>query len=82
MRRFFIKGGHVAGVEELLGVTAAQAIEMAHKLYEARKEEFEGFEVWDGDRAMSLFPEPQKASAWCGKRLRFKFNPLRPKALL
>ena len=63
MRCFFIKGGHVAGVEELPGLTAAQAIEMARKLYEARKEEFEGFEVWDGDRALYLFPEPEKASA-------------------
>ena len=63
MRRFFIKGGHVAGVEELPGAPAAQAVQMARKLYEVRKYAFEGFEVWDGDRAMSLVPEPKKASA-------------------
>jgi hypothetical protein len=42
---------------------AGQAIAMARTLFEARKDEFDGFEVWDGDRALYLFPEAAKASA-------------------
>ena len=63
MRCFFVKDGHIAGVEELPEIDAAQAIEMARKAFEARNGEFEGFEVWDGDRALYQFPEPEKASA-------------------
>ncbi len=62
MRCFFIKGGHVAGVEELPDVTECVAIEMARLLFEEREAEFDGFEVWDCDREIYEF-SGLKASA-------------------
>jgi hypothetical protein len=63
MRCYFIKGGDVDGVEELLVVTQSEAIELARTLFEKRKWELEGFEVWDDDRLLYEFPDPVKKSA-------------------
>jgi hypothetical protein len=64
MRCFFIKGGHIAGVEALPpDVTDDEAIEMAHHLFEERRSEFDGFEVWDHSRELYQFPGSEKATA-------------------
>jgi hypothetical protein len=49
MRCYFMKGGHIAGFEELPGLSDRQAIDRAVDLFTARKRErLDGFEVWNG----------------------------------
>lgn len=52
MRCFFLRRGHIAGVELLPGLGDAEAVEKCRQMYEAKKDEanYEGFEVWDQAR--------------------------------
>ncbi len=52
MRCYFMRAGHIAEVEELTGLSAEEAAKAAHRLFEARRKEFEGFEVWDRTRVV------------------------------
>lgn len=56
MRCYFMRGGHIQSVEELPGLTDAEAVEKAHALFAERKREFEGFEVWDRSRVLIQYP--------------------------
>jgi hypothetical protein len=59
MRCYFMRRGHIADVELLEGGPSDQeAIERARKLFEARKDQFEGFEVWEGARKIIQEPPP------------------------
>jgi hypothetical protein len=45
---YFLRDGHIAGVEMLpLGLSDEDAITRAHTLSSKRKAPFDGFEVWD-----------------------------------
>lgn len=64
MRCFFTKGGHIVGVEALPpDVMDDEAVEMARHLFEQRKSEFDGFEVWDRTRGIYQFPKSEERSA-------------------
>jgi hypothetical protein len=56
MRRFFIRAGHIAGVEMLADLPDQDAIARAHLLFSERKALFEGFEVWDRARVVLQLP--------------------------
>jgi hypothetical protein len=59
MRCYFMKGGHIAGFEELPGLSDRQAIDRAIDLFTARKRErLDGFEVWNGSRIVIQIPAP------------------------
>jgi hypothetical protein len=59
MRRYFMRGGHIASVEELPGLTDDEALAKAHALFSERKELFQGFELWDRTRFLIQHPKPQ-----------------------
>jgi hypothetical protein len=51
MRCYFLRDGHIAGVEVLpLGLSDEDAIAKADAVAAKRKGSFEGFEVWDRAR--------------------------------
>jgi hypothetical protein len=56
MRCFFVRAGHIAAVETLDVKSDEEAIEKSKALFEERKAEFEGFEVWDGARKLAVEP--------------------------
>jgi hypothetical protein len=55
-----MKGGHIAGVEAdaLQDLSDQQAINKARELFAARKDEFDGFKVWQGARMVIQEPPP------------------------
>ncbi len=58
MRCFFLRGGHIAAVELMPGLTDEQAVEKCRLLYESRrsKEGYQGFEVWEEARMVHQHP--------------------------
>ena len=61
MRCYFLRDGHIAGVEMLpLGLSDKDAIAGAHALSSKRKGPFEGFEVWDDARMIFSYADPAK----------------------
>ena len=62
MRCYFLRDGHIAGVEILpVGLSDEEAIARAHTQASKRKGLFDGFEVWD--RARFVFRRPPAAEA-------------------
>jgi hypothetical protein len=59
-----MKGGHIGGVEAdaLQDLSDEEAIEKARELFAARKDEFDGFEVWQGARMVTQEPPPDNNS--------------------
>jgi hypothetical protein len=58
MRCYFIRGGHIEGVEELPGFSYEEAAARAHALFSERAHLFEGFELWDRTRFLMRHPQP------------------------
>jgi hypothetical protein len=58
MRCFFMKNGHLAGVEALAGMSDEDH-QKSHELFAARKGEFVGFEVWELARMLIQHPAPE-----------------------
>ena len=60
MRCYFMKGGHIADVEVLEGPSDREAVERSRELFAARKDKFDGFEVWERERMVlrEAVPEP------------------------
>ncbi len=58
MRVYFMKAGHIAGVEFLHQSTDEGRISEAEKLFAAKGKTAgaEGFEVWDGPRFVYCYP--------------------------
>jgi hypothetical protein len=58
MRCFFMRSGHIGGVEELPGLSDEEAVEKSRSLFAERKDkfQFDGFEVWE--RARVVFQHP------------------------
>jgi hypothetical protein len=61
MRCYFMRAGHIAGVEEMPGLSDEEAVAKSREMFEARKPEFDGFEVWERDRM--VLQEPPALSA-------------------
>ena len=57
MRCYFMRGGRIEAVEELIGLSDEQAIAKAHALFSERKNKFEGFELWKRARVIIRHPE-------------------------
>ena len=57
MRCFFLRDGHIAGVEMLTGLSDKDAIAKAHSLFSERGTRFDGFEVWDRARVVVRHPK-------------------------
>ena len=64
MRLYFMKGGHISGVEAdaLQGLSDEQTIEKGRELFAAREDQFDGFEVWQGTRMVIQEPPPDDNS--------------------
>jgi hypothetical protein len=58
MRCYFMRGGHIASVEELPGLSDEEAMAKADALFSERKHLFDGFELWDRARVIVRRPEP------------------------
>jgi hypothetical protein len=58
VRCFFMRSGHIAGVEELPGLSDEEAVEKGRQLFEARKTGFsyDGFEVWKLSQVLIQYP--------------------------
>lgn len=56
MRCYFMRDGHIRAVEILTDASDAAAIAQAEALFEQRKDEFAGFEVWDTARFVHRYP--------------------------
>jgi hypothetical protein len=59
-----VRGGHIAGVEELPGLSDEEAIQKGRELFEARKAQgaFEGFEVWKLEKMLIQHPPPRPSA--------------------
>ncbi len=57
MRCYFFRRGHIAAVEMLKAGSDEALVEEARALFEKRKMEFEGFEIWDCARFIYRCPE-------------------------
>jgi hypothetical protein len=53
MRCYFMRKGHIVGVEALPGLTDQEAIAKGHELFAAQKNvPLDGFEIWDMARVV------------------------------
>jgi hypothetical protein len=58
MRCYFMRGGHIAAVEDILDLSDAEATARAHLLFSELKDSFDGFELWDLSRVITRYSEP------------------------
>lgn len=58
MRCYFTRDGHIVSVEELLGLSDDEATNKAYRLFSDRKNSFDGFELWDRARVITLHAKP------------------------
>ena len=56
VRCYFLRDGHIVGVELLTDASDEAAIEEAEALFADRKDKFAGYEVWDRARFVHRFP--------------------------
>jgi hypothetical protein len=63
MRCYFMRAGHIAGVEILEGLTGEE--EKSRSLFAERANEYDGAEVWEGARMVLQHPrvEPKTDQA-------------------
>jgi hypothetical protein len=66
MRCYFLRGGHIVAVEELIGLSDHEAIVKAHVLFSKRENPVETFELWDQTRVMIRHPPIAQEPAWAG----------------
>ena len=59
MRCYFMKDGHIAGVEYLIQTDDEERVSEAHKIFNTKGKPrgADGFEVWDGPRFIYRYPE-------------------------
>lgn len=63
MRCYFLKNGVIRAVEVVRSTSDEAAIGQALELFEKRKEEFGGIELWDGNRLVHQHPANVRQSA-------------------
>lgn len=58
-----MRAGHIAGVEELPGLSDEEAVKECRVIFEARRVKFayDGFEVWEKARVVAQHPPVQTA---------------------
>jgi hypothetical protein len=58
MRCYFMRGSHIAGVEELPGLSDEEAVTKARALFEERRVKlaYDGFEVLERARVLVQYP--------------------------
>jgi hypothetical protein len=56
MRCYFMRGGHIFGVEELPNLSDSKAVEKAMALFKLRGDEVDGVELWDRSRFIMRHP--------------------------
>jgi hypothetical protein len=56
MRCYFMRGGHIFGVEELPNLSDSKAVEKAMALFKLRGDEVDGVELWDRSRFIMRYP--------------------------
>ncbi len=57
MRCYLFRHGHIAAVEVLKVGSDDSLIQQAQTIFEKRKQQFQGFEVWDRARLLYRYPE-------------------------
>lgn len=57
MRCYLFRKGHIAAVEVLNGASDDAVVEQARTVFEERKTDYEGFEVWENARFIYRYPE-------------------------
>jgi len=75
LRCYLLRQGVIRSVEVLRCDSDAAAVEKAMQLYEERKAEFAGIELWDGDRLVHHYPANVRPSAPLVPNVK---NPARP----
>jgi len=60
MRCYFVRAGHIAGVEMLTGLSDKDAIAKALLLFSERRPHFDEVEVWDQTRFIFRHPDADK----------------------
>jgi hypothetical protein len=75
MRCFFLRNGHIAGVEMLSGLSDQEATAKAQKLFLDRRGQFEGFEVWDRTRVVFRHPDPDSGKPEAGQPAQLPAGP-------
>ena len=63
MRCYFLKNGVIRSVEIVRAESDESAIEQAMRLYEKRKDDFAGIELWDGKRLVYQHPAGVRKTA-------------------
>lgn len=63
MRCYFLKDDVIRAVEVVRCASDDAAIEQAIELFDQRKDEFAGFELWDGNRLVRQHPAKVRQSA-------------------
>jgi hypothetical protein len=60
MRCYFMRKGHIAGVEAIPGLPDDETIKQAWALFEEKQKShgYDGFEVWDLARVVFQYPPP------------------------
>ncbi len=56
MRCYFLRNGTIRAVEVVRCASDTAAIDHALQLFEKRKDEFTGLELWDGNRLVHQHP--------------------------
>ena len=52
-----MRGGRIVGVEDLSGLADAEAMAKARTLFNQRKQDIDGFELWNRSRFIGRFPD-------------------------
>lgn len=63
LRCYFLKNGTIRSVEVVRCTSDEAAIEQALQLFEKRKDEFSGIELWDGARLVHQHPRDVRKTA-------------------
>jgi hypothetical protein len=63
MRCYFLKNDVIRAIEVVRCASDESAIEHALLRFDMRKEEFTGFELWEGNRLVHQHPENMRRSA-------------------
>jgi len=60
MRCYFMRAGHIAGVEAIPGLSDEETVKRARELFEENRQSYayDGFEVWDLPRVVFQYPTP------------------------
>jgi hypothetical protein len=64
MRCHLMRRGKIAGIKQLPDLLDEEAIKIGRQMFEARKKQFDGFEVWDGARYSLASASKAATGSW------------------